>query len=362
MQMKNKKDQANIRVLIFDDESDVGAVTKDAVSDFGYSVTQCCDSKSAFLALQKENIHILILDIDIHESKNGVELIPEFRALNPDLVILMLTGKYDVKFAIRSMRAGVFDYILKPFDFEYLEQRLAQAVQGIRAMELSKIYFSTIIHDLKNPLQNIALVNDLLKQMPYYKEDTKYQRILRRSTQAVMEINKMVCNILNLEQHNTGEFKITTAPFRVQSAIEEALSIFEPVSITEEERIKTQFDLGQDLQIQNDKDIFQHVLFNFVSNALRFSSSKEMVGVSVLQDKNLLKVSVKNRGSFIKKEDQERIFDKFVQLDKNTSAAMMNFGLGLSFCKVAVSCMGGSIFVESDEEKNETIFSFTIPL
>jgi K+-sensing histidine kinase KdpD len=214
---------------------------------------------------------------------------------------------------------------------------------------------------LRNPIQNIALANDLLKQMVYFKTDEKYQKVIRRSIQSVMEINKMVANILNLEKHSTNEFETTMAEFHIHSAVEEALSIFERVAIIEEEKVKVQFDLARDLHARNDKQVFQHVLFNLVANAIRFSSSKELVWVSVVQDKNFFKISVKNKGSFIKKEDRELIFDKFFQLEKNTYATM-NFGLGLSFCKIAVSCMGGEIWVESDEEKNETTFWFTITL
>ncbi len=351
-----------IRVLVLDDEPDVGEVTCNAAFDFGYKPLFAHNSQSAREQIQKEAVHILILDIDLHESKNGVQLIPEFRALNADMVILMLTGEYDIKIAIQAMRAGAFDYILKPFDFGYLEQRLRQASERIRAQTLSKIYFNAIVHDLKNPIQNVALVYDFLKQMPYYQDNEKFRKVVHRGRQAVMDINKMVSNILSVEKLHVGEFQISKAAFHIQSAVEEALKIFEPVTPDETARVQLRFETPPELHAQNDKNVFQHVLFNLVSNAIRFSSSKTLVSVAVFQDKNSLKVSVTNQGSYIEEEDRTRIFEKFVQLDNKKNIAGMNFGLGLSFCKAAVLGMAGRVWIESNRDKNETVFWFTISL
>jgi len=348
-----------IKILVLDDEEDIAETTCDAVQDFGFSCVYKTDSKSALTHMRIENVHIIILDIVLDEDVTGIELISQFKALNPAVVVIMLTGEYKIKSAIKAMREGAFDYILKPLDFEFLEERLNLAVNKVKAEALSQVYFNTIVHDLKNPVANLTLLTGALRRMSYYENDDKFRKLIHIGEQSVQSINKMVGNILNVEKFSGGQGKAVKNPFNVWECVEEILQIFRPVVSDELDQIKINFNIPEEFEVHNDQNLYTHVLYNLVANGQRYSDPTDPLIIDISLEGKFLKTSVKNSGSYIEERYRENIFDKFVQIDNGRNTCK-NFGLGLTFCKLATSYMEGRIWVDSDREKNETIFNYTV--
>jgi K+-sensing histidine kinase KdpD len=223
------------------------------------------------------------------------------------------------------------------------------------------MYFNTIVHDLKTPISVLILLNDLLKNTPYYKKNKIFRRITRRGEEAINTIYKMVSNILNIEKLNSGNFKSTKKSFNIRTCIKEALRIFKPAVPSERNLVKIKFNIPPAKNIKTDKDLYQHILYNLVANGKRFSPKDSPIEISVTLKNKILETSVRNKGSYIPKKYCNRIFDKFSQI-RHKKTNLHNFGLGLTFCKAAIKYLQGTIWVESDREKNETTFSFSIPI
>jgi signal transduction histidine kinase len=99
-----------------------------------------------------------------------------------------------------------------------------------------------------------------------------------------------------------------------------------------------------------------------VSNALRYTPIQGEIAV-VFSDKNdgFLHTEISNTGSYIDESIRQTIFDKFSSMHKfGQSGGLRNFGLGLTFSKMAVDIMGGTIKVESEKEKPKTTFIYTV--
>ena len=117
-----------IEVIVLDDESYIAEGTCNAIKDFGYVCYAYSKSEEAFEHLKASPVNILVLDINLGESLDGIELIPKFKQLNPKMVIIMLTGEYDIKMGIKAMQAGAIDYIIKPINIDDLIIKLQEAV------------------------------------------------------------------------------------------------------------------------------------------------------------------------------------------------------------------------------------------
>lgn len=115
----------------------------------------------------------------------------------------------------------------------------------------------------------------------------------------------------------------------------------------------------------SDRDSLEKILFNLVSNAVKYTPSDEKIEVSAsyLSEPNIVQIQVTNRGVGIKEDHHRRIFDRFEVLERFEKQVMKGLetsnGIGLALCKNLVELLGGTIRLESD---GETYTSFTIRL
>ncbi|MGH7856294.1 MAG: sensor histidine kinase, partial [Candidatus Binatia bacterium] len=103
------------------------------------------------------------------------------------------------------------------------------------------------------------------------------------------------------------------------------------------------------------------VVTNLLSNAVKFSPADQPIEVTVTPDNGFLRVSVRDHGSGIAPEDQQRLFQKFERIVTPGARRSAGTGLGLYICRSIVEAQGGRIRVESTEGEGST-FSYTIPV
>ena len=109
----------------------------------------------------------------------------------------------------------------------------------------------------------------------------------------------------------------------------------------------------------------KRVITNLITNAMRHTpeGGSIEVGMNVPPEKNHFCFRVKDNGNGIAPQYQEKIFNKFEQVElKQAGVIAGSSGLGLTFCKMAVEAHGGSIWVESEGEGKGATFNFTLPL
>jgi signal transduction histidine kinase len=101
--------------------------------------------------------------------------------------------------------------------------------------------------------------------------------------------------------------------------------------------------------ITEDADIVMEIWLNLLSNAIKYTKQNGKIDISLVQDEQFVKVSIKDNGIGIAKEKQDRIFEKFYQADKSHSQE--GSGLGLAIVKRIVDLIDGKIEFESEENK-----------
>lgn len=113
--------------------------------------------------------------------------------------------------------------------------------------------------------------------------------------------------------------------------------------------------------IDMDTDKITQVLYNIISNALKYSPEGGTVTYRLRDREDMLEISVSDQGMGIPKENVEKIFERFYRVDKARSRKMGGTGLGLAIAKEMIQAHGGSIWAKSEEGKGTTIY-FTLPM
>ena len=235
--------------------------------------------------------------------------------------------------------------------FDYLNN----SGQISRKSILNSLMLDSLVHDLKNPLQCICGSIEMLYEQFNTTLSPIQERLFKTAESGTHQMQMLIGNIIGISGFEKGSIIAVTKPFNIVEAINEMVKMYDNVDIIFSENIP--------LMIQSDRDLYIRILMNLVSNALRFSAIGHRITISCEYNpvNRILNTSVVNQGSYIDDKNREAIFNKYVSVQRSVGSLRgQNYGLGLTFSKIAVQALDGDIWVESSKEKNETTFNFKI--
>lgn len=145
-------------VLVVDDETDVVNTIQSYLSEKGYKTFGCTSGKSALEALKKYDFDLLLSDLAIPDM-NGIQLLQSALEIDPHLIGIIITGKGTIQSAVDALKAGAFDFLLKPFDFTILSPILDRAMQ-VRELKKSEERYLTLVDELTLELRKFQNESD----------------------------------------------------------------------------------------------------------------------------------------------------------------------------------------------------------
>jgi len=116
------------QILVVDDEANIRKFLKKSLEREGYEVRLAGTGEEALARLEEERPDLLVLDVWLPDA-NGMELLTDIRRNDPDLPVIIITAFGEIKMAVEAMRAGAFDFVAKPFDFNTLNRSIENALK-----------------------------------------------------------------------------------------------------------------------------------------------------------------------------------------------------------------------------------------
>jgi len=111
------------KILVIDDEIDLGEVIKDFLDGLGYQTFIALDATQGLDIVVKEKPELVLLDI-LLPNISGLECLEQIKAKSPETIVIIVSGMQDEQLAKDAIRQGAYDYITKPFDLDYLQNKL----------------------------------------------------------------------------------------------------------------------------------------------------------------------------------------------------------------------------------------------
>lgn len=127
------------RILLVDDEDSIVLSFKKDFEDEGYEVTTASNGETAVMLLKHNIFHLIVTDL-VMPGIDGMTVLEEARKLYPDIGAIILTGYGDMNSAIKALRLGADDYLLKPCNSEELLVRAQHCLEKRRALHLNRLY------------------------------------------------------------------------------------------------------------------------------------------------------------------------------------------------------------------------------
>jgi len=279
----------------------------------------------------------------------------------------------------------IFGGIFRIIRFQLTKQKLKTELQ-MKDMETEKLqeldrmksgFFANITHEFRTPLTLIlGPVQRLLTEKIDPSAAKKDMKMIQRQA---FHLLKLINEILDLSKVEFKQMKLKAYEENIVQYLKKLTMSFEATA--REKKLSLNFYAEPDLILcYFDSDKIQKVIFNLISNAIKFTRANGEIHISTsictgklnpncLREQGCVQVSVKDTGIGIKKEDLAHVFDRFYQSDtksdfdneKESSQTQIGTGIGLALVKELVELHGGYIQVKSEQGKGST-FVFTIPL
>jgi signal transduction histidine kinase len=246
-----------------------------------------------------------------------------------------------------------------------LDTRVGELAQSntdlFQANRMKSEFLTNVSHELRTPLNAIIGFAELLSTAKVATDDTRWGRYIDNILTSARQLLELINDLLDLAKIEAGKIVLRTERINVPDVCESLVNFMRPLA--QKKNIELSLSVRAPIPlVTTDPARFQQILYNFLSNAIKFTPADGRVGIAVTTlDAREVKIAVTDTGPGIAPEHHASIFEKFNQLDASVTRRHGGTGLGLTISKELAAMLHATIELVSDAGKGAT-FSLTIPI
>ncbi len=356
----NLVDNANDAIITTDLEGRILTWNKAAQNIYGWTAEEVIGKKLSRLLIpldkQPENEQ-LIHSIMVGSSESGIESVHKKKdgsSIDVSLTVSPLSNAMHRTIGLSCVIRDISDHKRSE---EIVHENMSLAI----AIRAKSELLPAMSHDLGTPLNAMIGFSELLKQeIPGTLNDKQkmYVDNILVSSKRMLDI---VNDILDLGKAETGKIDLRIEKIFIPEIINETISLFREPASKRRVVFNKAFDPGLDF-LYADRNRFKQVLFNIISNAVKYSKPEGgTVTIKTEKRVDVAKISIKDTGIGIRKEDVGKLFSPFEQLDLGIASKYGSTGLGLVVTEKILELHGGKITAESEYGEGST-FTIYLPV
>lgn len=385
-ELNNSKD--NKRILIVDDEPVNIKVLKNFLEYEKYTVITADSGKEAInIVSNDKELDLVILDMMMPDML-GYEICSLMREKYSllDLPILIMTADNRTESLVVSFECGANDYLRKPFERSEmlvrvktlielkksvrkainLQKEVATTTKQVEVLsenfeenkrKLSEVleydklkneFFANISHELRTPLNVIWSSVQLLQSININESVKGYDvnKYLKIMNQNSLRLLRLINNLIDTTKIDGGYLSLNLVNGNIVYIIEE-------ITLSAADYIKSQgIELIFDTDVEEkymafDVDKIERIVLNILSNAIKFTERNGAIFVNIYDLGDRIQLAIRDTGIGIPEDKLDKIFERFVQVDKSFSRRSEGSGIGLALVKSLVEMQGGTIYAKS---------------
>jgi signal transduction histidine kinase len=414
-------------ILVVDDDPGMLEFLNFVLAPEGYTVISAANGKEALARFQKHTqeegkktgagVDLVIMDIKM-PSPGGIEVLRQLREVDPDTVVVLVTGYASLETAIQAVRYGAYDYLTKPLDdvsnlltvvqrgldrrrllvnnrrlltqlrYAYEENlRLLEEMQDLnrdlelriaeRTQELEKAnrrlkgldrlkseLLANVSHELYTPLNAIVGFSQALLDGLHGGLSAAQARLVESIQGSGHRLKGSFDDLIDMAQLSASEVTIYPQSMPLRSMLDGIKALLE--RSVQEKKIKIGIEIAPDIEtVWADEAKLKRMLYELLSNAVKFTPMEGRVTLHAAlyppEQPQELRLAISDTGVGIPTEDLEEIFDPFRQVDSSLSRRFGGLGLGLALVRHYAELHGGRVWAESELEMGST-FTLALPL
>jgi two-component system, sensor histidine kinase and response regulator len=357
-------------VFVIDDDEIIRLSCEQILQKSGYTVETFGNGYKGIERLKEAKPQLLVVDIKMPEL-DGFEVIKIVRKIDPDIVIVVITGYATIETAVDAMKMGAYDFLPKPFtpgelrmiiERAFERWRLIKEAQTLRKEkeEVERKFVTLVSHQLKAPLGAVKQYLDVLRFTCKDKLSEETVEWISRSQVRIEEMLHLIQDWLMLSKLDHGSLcdpGISSDIVKVASDV-----VREYQQLPSAADLTISMELGSEpMQVCGDTVSLRMLIGNLVSNAVKYNRPGGKVRVSAGIAENWITLEVSDTGLGIPLTFRPHLFEEFYRIRVPETQDIPGTGLGLVICKRIVDELGGSIEVDS-KEGEYTVFTVKLPI
>lgn len=241
--------------------------------------------------------------------------------------------------------------------------QLREANEKLKQLDQMKDNFlSMVSHDLRTPMTSIkgyaSIMQEKMGRMDQSRQAECLQIIIRESDR----LTRLISNLLDLQRFEAGKSQLALQEFSLGGLVEESIASFMGAAMAKDIKMEKHLP-GQMIKVEADKDRLAQVMANFLSNAIKFTPAGGRVSVGlervVIDGRDAARVWVSDTGPGIPREKQDKVFEKFQQVESLVREKGQGSGLGLALVREIIEMHGARVGLVSTPGEGST-FWFSI--
>ncbi|MDO5565378.1 MAG: ATP-binding protein, partial [Planctomycetia bacterium] len=238
-------------------------------------------------------------------------------------------------------------------------EKLEVALKDAKAADKAKSFFlASMSHEIRTPLNAVIGFADILRDA--HLDPLMQQEYLSNISMAGSSLLQLVNDILDLSKLEAGQVEFVTEKTNMNDYMRRISGLFSLSA--DQKNLRLVFETDEMPELYVDQQRLRQILFNLIGNAIKFT---HVGGIKVTtkfhltgQNEGTLSIAVADTGIGVAKDDQDRLFQPFVQLTRmrGTNSVNNGTGLGLPIVKKMITQLGGTITLESEQGKGSTFF------
>ncbi len=238
---------------------------------------------------------------------------------------------------------------------------LQQAIQALKKADAIKSQFlANMSHELRTPLSSIICCSEVLKDRLMGELNEKQEKYLLNILNSGTHLLQLINDILDISKIEAGKMKLNLSNFYISQVLAQSYEIVKSLAYRKNIDLTIRCE-PEDFLVNADSKKMVQILYNVLSNAIKFTPDFGRVEVKVHKRGEFAQISVKDNGIGIDEQDQDRVFLEFEQIDSSYERQYEGTGLGLPLTRKLVQMHGGEIYLTSKLDVGTEVI-FTIPI
>jgi two-component system, sensor histidine kinase and response regulator len=370
-------DATQARLLIVDDEQAQMRALCDTLGVEGYRARGYASAREALANLRAGEFDLLLTDLMMPEM-DGIAVGNAAREIDPELIVIVMTGHGTVDTAVRAMQDGAVDYILKPFKLNAILASIGRALEmrrlrrecarmqeleQRRSRELAlanrdlESYSYSISHDLRAPLRAVSSFTQILEEEYASSLDEEGRRIVGIIRNGSRTMDQLIVGLLEFSRATNDTRRLNIDTIDMTALADAAAREVE----TAYQGSKHRIDIGELPGVTGDATVLRQVWCNLIGNALKYSAKKPEPKVTVTGriESGEAIYQVEDNGAGFDMRYADKLFGVFQRLHRTED--FTGTGVGLAIVQRIVSRHGGRVWAEAKPNEG-ACFRFALPL
>lgn len=364
------------RILVVDDDELVVRTLTAFFKTKGYEVQNCLSGKEAVARVDLAQVDLLIADLQLPDI-DGIEVITQVLAVNPDMAALLMTGHASLDSAVRALRHGAVDYVQKPFTLIALDAAVERALQMHQLKKANRVlqeqlrarnaelegvnqeldaFAARLAHDLRGPLNNMRGLVTFAREELNETIDPESRDLLDRAIRSGDQAFRMVSDLLDFARLGHGELQLT--PISLDSLVNRCVeSLSEHIP-----KDRCHITVSPLPVVLGHEGLLSQVFLNLLDNAIKYSEPKPDMVITICavsRADGRVDIRVEDNGVGFDPGQARLLFLPFQRLHRRSE--FTGAGMGLANVKRIVERHGGEVAAESSPGEG-SVFVVTLRL